>query len=168
MEKNPDIQFRSPEEIKLYQEARLTETLAYLQAHSIDITRIKKIEDLQQIPVTTKTDLQLHNSEFICVDPDDIIDYVTTSGTLGDPVTFVLTSKDLDRLAYNEYLSFNTAGCSRHHHRPPLHGRACLLLGSQRARYGSSPCRQRYTGTAMGYHSPYSPYLRHGRSFIPD
>mgnify|MGYP000006427502 FL=1 len=125
MEKNPDIQFRSPEEIKLYQEARLTETLVYLQAHSrfyqqmfkehsIDITRIKKIEDLQQIPVTTKTDLQLHNSEFICVDPDDIIDYVTTSGTLGDPVTFVLTSKDLDRLAYNEYLSFNTAGCSRH------------------------------------------------------
>ena len=125
MEKNPDIQFRSPEEIKLYQEARLTETLAYLQAHSrfyqqmfkehsIDTTRIKKIEDLQQIPVTTKTDLQLHNSEFICVDPDDIIDYVTTSGTLGDPVTFVLTSKDLDRLAYNEYLSFNTAGCSRH------------------------------------------------------
>ena len=174
MEKNPDIQFHSPEEIKLYQEARLTETLAYLQAHSrfyqqmfkehsIDTTRIKKIEDLQQIPVTTKTDLQLHNSEFICVDPDDIIDYVTTSGTLGDPVTFVLTSKDLDRLAYNEYLSFNTDD----HHRPPLHGRACLLLGSQRARYGSSPCRQRYTGTAMGYHSPYSPYLRHGRSFIP-
>ena len=34
MEKNSDIQFRSPEEIKLYQEARLTETLAYLQAHS--------------------------------------------------------------------------------------------------------------------------------------
>lgn len=93
MEKNPNIQSRSPEEIKLYQEARLTEILAYLQAHSrfyqqmfkehsIDITRIKKIEDLQQIPVTTKTDLQLHNSEFICVDPDDIIDYVTTSGTL--------------------------------------------------------------------------------------
>ena len=34
MEKNPDIQFHSPEEIKLYQEARLSETLAYLQAHS--------------------------------------------------------------------------------------------------------------------------------------
>ena len=182
MEKNPDIQFRSPEEIKLYQEARLTETLAYLQAHShfyqqmfkehsIDITRIKKIEDLQQIPVTTKTDLQLHNSEFICVDPDDIIDYVTTSGTLGDPVTFVLTSKDLDRLAYNEYLSFNTAGCSRHdilQLMTTIDRRFMAGLGSQRARYGSSPCRQRYTGTAMGYHSPYSPYLRHGRSFIPD
>ena len=85
MEKNPDIQFRSPEEIKLYQETRLAETLSYLQAHSlfyqqmfrehsIDIARIKKIEDLQQIPVTTKTDLQLHNKEFICVDGDAIID----------------------------------------------------------------------------------------------
>lgn len=123
MEKNPKIQFRSPEEIKFYQETRLSETIEYLQAHSkfyqmmfkehhIDIERITKIEDLQQIPVTTKTDLQLHNEDFICVNKDEIIDYVTTSGTLGDPVTFVLTSDDLDRLAYNEYLSFTTAGCA--------------------------------------------------------
>ena len=78
MEKNPKIQFRSPEEIKCYQEERLTQTLTYLQAHSkfyqrmfeehhIYINQIKKIEDLQQIPVTTKTDLQLHNDDFICV-----------------------------------------------------------------------------------------------------
>ena len=124
MEKNPEIQFRSPEEIKCYQEERLTQTLTYLQAHSkfyqrmfeehhIDINQIKKIEDLQQIPVTTKTDLQLHNDDFICVDKEQIIDYVTTSGTLGDPVTFVLTSEDLDRLSYNEYLSFTTTGCSK-------------------------------------------------------
>ena len=111
--KSPEIQFRSPEEIgKRYQEERLTQTLTYLQAHSkfyqrmfeehhIDINQIKKIEDLQQIPVTTKTDLQLHNDDFICVDKEQIIDYVTTSGTLGDPVTFVLTSEDLDRLSYN-------------------------------------------------------------------
>lgn len=125
MEKNPQIQFRSPEEIKSYQEKRLAESLAYLQSHSafyqqmfkeqdIDISRIRTIEDLQQIPVTTKTDLQQHNEDFICVDRDEIIDYVTTSGTLGDPVTFVLTSNDLDRLAYNEYLSFTTTGCTRH------------------------------------------------------
>ena len=124
MEKNPEIQFRSPEEIKCYQEERLAQTLTYLQAHSkfyqrmfeehhIDINQIKKIEDLQQIPVTTKTDLQLHNDDFICVDKEQIIDYVTTSGTLGDPVTFVLTSEDLDRLSYNEYLSFTTTGCSK-------------------------------------------------------
>lgn len=123
MEKNPQIQFRSPEEIKFYQETRLSETIAYLQAHSkfyqkmfkehhIDIKQIAKIEDLQQIPVTTKTDLQLYNEDFICINKDEIIDYVTTSGTLGDPVTFVLTSDDLDRLAYNEYLSFTTAECT--------------------------------------------------------
>ena len=159
MEKNPEIQFRSPEEIKCYQEERLTQTLTYLQAHSkfyqrmfeehhIDINQIKKIEDLQQIPVTTKTDLQLHNDDFICVDKEQIIDYVTTSGTLGDPVTFVLTSEDLDRLSYNEYLSFTTTGCSKKgysathdYHRPPLHGRTCLLYGSTRTRHGSDPGR---------------------------
>ena len=97
MNKNPEIQFRSPEEIKAYQESRLAEELLYLQnhsrfyqrlfqAHHIDIQQIKTIEDLQQIPVTTKTDLQLHNEDFICVSRDEIIDYVTTSGTLGDPM----------------------------------------------------------------------------------
>ncbi|WP_321436278.1 AMP-binding protein [uncultured Bacteroides sp.] len=121
MKKDQNIQFFSPEEIKIFQEQRLAEALAYLQAHSafyqkmfkehhIDIAKIKKIEDLQQIPVTTKKDLQLNNDSFICVSKDDVIDYVTTSGTLGDPVTFVLTSEDLDRLAYNDYLSFTTAG----------------------------------------------------------
>lgn len=124
MKKNPEIQYRSPEEIKAFQESRLAEELEYLQnhsrfyqnmfkAHHIDIRKIKTIEDLQQIPVTTKTDLQLHNEDFVCVGRDEIIDYVTTSGTLGDPVTFVLTSEDLDRLSYNEYLSFTTAGCTR-------------------------------------------------------
>lgn len=118
-----DIQFKSPQEIKAYQEARLAEELIYLDQHSafyrqmfqrekIDITKIKTIEDLRHLPVTTKTDLQLHSDEFICVSREEIIDYVTTSGTLGDPVTFVLTGDDLDRLAYNEYLSFTTAGCT--------------------------------------------------------
>ena len=34
MNKNPEIQFRSPEEIKAYQESRLAEELLYLQNHS--------------------------------------------------------------------------------------------------------------------------------------
>ena len=122
MIKNQTIQFQSPEEIKAYQEEYLKDELAYLKAnskfyarmfceHEIDIATIKTLEDLQRIPVTTKRDLQQHNEDFICVDKSKIIDYVTTSGTLGDPVTFVLTNDDLDRLAYNEMLSFTTAGC---------------------------------------------------------
>ncbi len=124
MNKNPNIQFLSAAEIKQYQELRLQEALSYLQKnsafyqkmfkeHNIDISKIKRIEDLQHIPLTTKTDLQAHNEEFICVAKNQIIDYVTTSGTLGDPVTFTLTSNDLDRLSYNEYLSFDTVGCTK-------------------------------------------------------
>ena len=124
MDKYSAIQFKTPTEIKAYQEFRLAGELEYLNNHSvfyqrmfreegIDISHIRTLEDLQQLPVTTKTDLQLYNDDFICVDKADIIDYVTTSGTLGDPVTFVLTGDDLDRLSYNEYLSFTTAGCTK-------------------------------------------------------
>ena len=73
---------------------------------------IRTTDDLRRLPVTTKTDLQLHPGEFVCVPRNRIIDYVTTSGTLGDPVTFALTEEDLARLAYNEAMSFNTAGCT--------------------------------------------------------
>jgi phenylacetate-CoA ligase len=62
--------------------------------NNIDITKIKTLEDLVLIPPTEKQDLQLHNKDFICVHNDKIIDYVTTSGTLGDPVTFILTDQD--------------------------------------------------------------------------
>lgn len=118
-----EIGTKSCEEIKLYQEARLAETLVYLnekskfyknlfKEHQIDISKIKKIEDLVQIPVTTKEQLQQQNMDFICVDQREIIDYITTSGTFGNPVTFVATENDLNRLADNEYMSFVCAGGS--------------------------------------------------------
>lgn len=76
----------------------------------IDIDSIRSIEDLQLLPVTTKEDLQKYNDDFLCVPANKIIDYATTSGTLGEPVTFGLTDKDLERLAYNEAISFDCAG----------------------------------------------------------
>ena len=124
MYKNRDIAFKSPAEIKSFQEDRMRETLEYVNRFSafykrlfkennIDISTITTLEDLRQIPVTTKRDLQLYNKDFICTPLSDIIDYVTTSGTLGDPVTFALTENDLQRLAYNEASSFIMAGCSK-------------------------------------------------------
>ena len=74
------------------------------------ITAGCSIEDLQKIPFTEKKDLQLFNEEFLCCPKSAIVDYVTTSGTLGDPVTFGCTEKDLKRLAYNEKKSFACAG----------------------------------------------------------
>ncbi len=116
-----DIEYQSVEQIKTYQENLLHEALAYLQAHSpyyqrmfdrygIKIERIKHIEDLVKIPFTEKKDLQLFNEEFLCCPKEKIIDYITTSGTLGDPVTFGCSEKDLQRLAYNEKKSFECAG----------------------------------------------------------
>lgn len=119
----PQPETLSLAEQKLYQEQQLPALLEYVQKnskfyaalfqkHKIDIHTIKTLEDLQQLPVTTKDDIQHNNSDFICVPPVKIIDYITTSGTLGDPVTFPLTDKDLDRLAYNEYISFICAGAT--------------------------------------------------------
>jgi len=117
----PDIETKSAAEIKTFQETKLKEALEYLsknspfykrhfETHHISISEIKTLENLTKIPVTTKDDLQHFNEDFICVPKSKIIDYVTTSGTLGDPVTFALTDSDLERLAYNEALSFTCAG----------------------------------------------------------
>lgn len=116
-----NIEYQSQREIKLLQETKLKEALDYLSrkspfyrrmfdSHSIDIHRINTLEDLRQIPFTTKVDLQQYNEQFMCVPKSQIIDYITTSGTLGDPVTFAMTDRDLDRLAYNEKISFACAG----------------------------------------------------------
>lgn len=118
---NSDIEFCSPEEIRTFQNGKLREALKYLAEHSpfymkmfnennISIDDIQTIDDLVKLPFTEKKDLQLHNKDFLCVSPDKIVDYITTSGTLGDPVTFGCTDKDLDRLAYNEMKSFSCAG----------------------------------------------------------
>lgn len=120
----PEIEKASIEEIKIFQEVKLKETLHYLNKKSpfyqrvfaennIQISEIITLDDLHKIPVTTKDHLQLFNDDFICVPRSEIIDYVTTSGTLGDPVTFALSDKDLDRLAYNEAISFECAGVGK-------------------------------------------------------
>ncbi|MDR1672748.1 MAG: AMP-binding protein [Bacteroidales bacterium] len=117
----PEIEYRPKEEIKRFQEEKMQTALQYLSRcspfyrrmfrdHHIDTGNIKRLEDLQHIPFTEKKDLQLHNDEFVCVPREKIIDYITTSGTLGDPVTFAMTDRDLDRLAYNEQISFLCTG----------------------------------------------------------
>ena len=116
-----DIEFESPERIKEFQEELLKRHLSYLKANSVYYRRvfdsygiktdkIRHLEDLVRIPFTEKKDLQLYNDDFCCVPRKKIIDYITTSGTLGDPVLFGCTEKDLQRLAYNEKKSFECAG----------------------------------------------------------
>lgn len=117
----PDIEFQSPERIKTFQEQKLRVALDYLQKYSlfyqdifrtnnINIDDIVTLEDLNRIPLTEKYHLQERNNDFICIPHHKIIDYITTSGTLGDPITFAMSEQDLERLAYNEAISFACAG----------------------------------------------------------
>lgn len=120
----PEIERKSKEEIQVFQEEKLKELLIYLKRHSpyyqnlfkthhIDTEKIQTLADLSKIPTTSKDDLQKHNRSFWCVAPETIIDYTTTSGTLGTPVTFPLTDKDLERLAYNEAISLSCSGIKK-------------------------------------------------------
>lgn len=123
MKRDPNIQFKGRDEIRIFQEEALRDTLLYLNNNSpyykrvfkeqkIDVNNIKTLEDLKKMSTTCKTDVQKFNNEFLCVPKNRVVDYVTTSGTLGEPVTFMLTENDLDRLAYNDSLSFSIAGCT--------------------------------------------------------
>jgi len=116
MNYSPESAFLSKEEIVALQEKKLQETIAYLNEHSpfykdffskarFNPSGIKTIEDLSVIPVTIKEDLQQRNDDFLCVPKNKIIEYSSTSGTLGNPVTIMLTENDLARLACNEYAS---------------------------------------------------------------
>lgn len=116
-----DIEFASSTEIEAYQNRALRKAIDYLAENSqfyrkmfaengINPASIQTIADLAAIPFTTKNDLHERNTQFLCVPREKVVDYVTTSGTTGDPVTFGCTEKDLCRLAFNEKKSFATAG----------------------------------------------------------
>ena len=112
----PILETKDPNAIEAAQNLALQELLAYVKNNStfyqnhfkknqVDFDSIKTIKDLQNIPAISKDDLQNFNDDFICVPKEEIVDFVTTSGTTGTPVTFALSNKDLDRLAYNEAIS---------------------------------------------------------------
>ncbi|MFN8234521.1 MAG: AMP-binding protein [Bacteroidia bacterium] len=118
-----EIEFEGVETIRKMQQQKLSELLLYVSTnsayykevfrqHNIKIENIT-LDNLNELPFTTKDNLATHNDSFLCVDKSLVADYVTTSGTLSDPVTFYLTSADLERLAYNEALSLQCADGSK-------------------------------------------------------
>ncbi|MDB4902798.1 MAG: Phenylacetate-coenzyme ligase [Mucilaginibacter sp.] len=112
-----DRDYQQKDKITLLQEQKLNELLLYVSQYSpfykelfknnkINITGIKSLSDLAIIPTTSKEDLQQRNDDFLCVPSEKVVEYTSTSGTLGSPVTIALTENDLTRLAFNEYSSF--------------------------------------------------------------
>jgi phenylacetate-CoA ligase len=119
MKNIPPIELASPDTIEEFQLHQVREAVQYANAKSpfykalyrklADNLAIKTFADFSQLPTTSKDDLQKHNWDFLCVSKNEIVEFTSTSGTLGKPVTIGLTEKDLQRLAYNESISFACA-----------------------------------------------------------
>jgi phenylacetate-CoA ligase len=98
----------------------LYKALAYAKKNSLfyaeklaDIHLSEEMTDedfLSSIPFTTKEDLSQRNRDFLAVPISKVAEYVTTSGTSGEPVTLFLTKTDLLRLAQNEKVSLSCTG----------------------------------------------------------
>ncbi len=78
--------------------------------NDLNIHEIQDYEAFRKIPIVSKEDLQSYNQDFLAVPENTVIDYVTTSGTIGKPISFMLNEADLERLAINELQSFLMAG----------------------------------------------------------
>ncbi|MGZ3863748.1 MAG: phenylacetate--CoA ligase family protein [Bacteroidia bacterium] len=114
------ILYKDTAETSTFQLEKLRELIDYVSVNSIFYKKllsqhsasssVRSLSDLSKIPFTTKEDIEKQNEDFFCVERKRIIDYVTTSGTLGKPITIALTDNDLKRLAQNEKTSFEITG----------------------------------------------------------
>lgn len=113
-------EFNSFEQIQKLQNSLLQKHLKYISTYSpfykklfkqlkIDPLQIKTTKELSRLPFTTKKDLCRYPQDFICTPSSQIVDISLTSGTTGDPIAIYLTSKDINRLGYNEEISLKTA-----------------------------------------------------------
>ncbi|HTN47728.1 MAG TPA: AMP-binding protein [Flavipsychrobacter sp.] len=121
---HPRLAYQSFAQQQAWQNEAMERLLRYLQKQSpfykklfqqqgIVPENIRSVRDLSKLPTTTKSQIQQHNWDFLCVDKTAIREYTATSGTLGRPVTIALTASDLKRLAYNEEQSFRCAGAQQ-------------------------------------------------------
>ena len=89
--------------------AKINHLLNYIQINSTFYKKklpfsckINALIDIKKLSFTTKTDIAKYNDDFLCVPKNQVRDFITTSGTIGDPISFYLTQNDLKRLGKNE------------------------------------------------------------------
>ncbi len=113
-----DIEFLKPAEIKDTQRELFIKHFNYLASNSPyyrsllkDINTDKvKLENISALPFTDKALFEEHNQEFLAVPMSKVSDIVLSSGTTGKPTKIMYTERDLQRLAYNEEVSFSRCG----------------------------------------------------------
>lgn len=77
----------------------------------VDIDAIVSLEQFAEVvPCTAKADVVSHLSAFTAARPELVSETVVTSGSTGKPLVFPMTASDLERLAFNEALSFHGIG----------------------------------------------------------
>jgi phenylacetate-CoA ligase len=91
-----------------------SETFAHAAEHSPFYRELFRgmtsAPSLGKVPLVDKQILSARNLDFLCVPRERVAEIVTTSGTTGQPLLWMLTEADVQRLAENERLSFGCAG----------------------------------------------------------
>lgn len=116
-----DIPYQPSEAIQALNEDLLRQHLRYCAEHSPFYQRrfsemgigpddFRGMADLQRFPLTIKEDLEREGDAFLAVPEAEVVDACQTSGTTGKPVVMYQTAHDLERLGYNEAISFRMAG----------------------------------------------------------
>lgn len=91
-----------------------SETFRYAAAHSPFYRELfggkTSPPPFANIKPVDKEVLSARNLDFLCVPREHVVEIVTTSGTTGQPLLWMLSEADLKRLTENERLSFDCAG----------------------------------------------------------
>jgi phenylacetate-CoA ligase len=74
---------------------------------------ITSFDDVALLPLTTRKELADQSSKFLGVAPGQIVETVMTGGSGGRALPFVYTQSDLDRIAFNQALSFHSMGMTQ-------------------------------------------------------
>ena len=94
------------------------ETFRYAKEHSpFYHERFRGVDaapPLGEVRTVDKDILSARNLDFLCVPRERVVEIVTTSGTTGQPLLWMLTDTDARRLALNEKISFECAGLTAH------------------------------------------------------
>ncbi len=82
----------------------------YYKDHLYGVAPLDDLDESRLLPFTEKDPFSQNQDAFLCVPEEKVVDISTTSGSTGIPLIVKLTQKDLERLAYNEFLSFSNSG----------------------------------------------------------
>jgi phenylacetate-CoA ligase len=80
------------------------------QRLGIEVEKVVDMASFSTLPLTSREDIDRDPESFGLVSETEIRDIALTSGTTGEPVIVPYTTRDLQRLAFNEAVAFYSAG----------------------------------------------------------